>query len=70
MRKKYGSNQSWLFWPMHYLNFKKRYFKILRKNMLKNLINHCFFGTWPTNFVATFRKKNVKISTNHGYFGP
>jgi hypothetical protein len=38
--------------------------------MLKNLINHCFFGTWPTNFVTTFKKNNVKNPINHGYFGP
>jgi len=38
--------------------------------MLKNLINHHFFGTWPTNFVPTFKKNNVKNPTNHGYFGP
>jgi len=38
--------------------------------MLKNLINHGFFGTWPTNFVPTFKKNNVKNPTNDGYFGP
>ncbi len=52
------------------INFKKRYFKIWEKNMLKNLINHRFFGTWPTNFVPTFKKNKCKISNQSWLFWP